>query len=53
MDWSTLPPYVIGRRAYDNALVDWAFHNAVLVDATETIKAVHQTLADGNSAGHS
>ena len=53
MDWSTLPPYVIGRRAYDNALVDWAFHNAVLVDATDTIKAVHQTLADGNSAGHS
>ena len=53
MDWSTLPPYVIGRRAYDNALVDWAFHNAVLVDATETIKAVHQTLVDGNSAGHS
>jgi Nucleotide-diphospho-sugar transferase len=53
VDWSTLPPYVIGRRAYDNALVDWAFHNAVLVDTTETIKAVHQTLVDGNHAGHS
>ena len=53
VDWPRLPPYVIGRRAYDNALVDWAFHNAVLVDATETIKAVHQTLADGNFAGQS
>ena len=53
VDWPRLPPYVIGRRAYDNALVDWAFHNAILVDATETIKAVHQTLADGNFAGQS
>ena len=53
VDWPRLPPYVIGRRAYDNALVDWAFHNAVLVDATATIKAVHQTLADGNFAGQS
>ena len=51
-DWSTLPPYVIGRRAYDNALVDWAFHNANLVDATTTITALHQTTKDGNYAGH-
>jgi len=51
-DWSTLPSYVIGRRAYDNALVDWAFHNANLVDATETITALHQTTGDGNYAGH-
>ena len=48
-----LPTFVIGRRAYDNALVDWAHHNAVLVDASDTIKAVHQTTADGNYAGHS
>jgi hypothetical protein len=53
VDWSALPPYVIGRRAYDNALVDWGFHHATLVDATETIKATHQTLSDGNSAAHS
>jgi hypothetical protein len=51
-DWSTLPPYVIGRRAYDNALVDWAFHNANLVDATATVIALHQTTKDGNYAGH-
>ena len=40
-DWSTLPPYVIGRRAYDNALVDWAFHHANLVDTSKTITALH------------
>lgn len=48
-----LPPYVIGRRAYDNALVDWAYHNAKLVDLTETVTALHQTTSDGNFAGHS
>ena len=52
-NWSELPDYVIGRRAYDNALVDWAFHNAHLVDATGSVTALHQTTGDGNSAGHS
>ena len=47
-----LPDYVIGRRAYDNAIVDWAFHHACLVDATLTVHAVHQTTKDGNIAGH-
>ena len=51
-DWK-LPPFVIGRRAYDNAIVDWAFHNANLLDATQTIWALHQTTEDGNFAGHS
>jgi hypothetical protein len=51
-EWSTLPSYVIGRRAYDNALVDWAFHHANLVDATGSITALHQTTRDGNYAGH-
>ena len=51
--WDTLPNFVIGRRAYDNALLDWAHHNAVLVDATDTLLALHQTTADGNRAGHS
>lgn len=50
---ATLPPYVIGRRAYDNALNDWAFHRSFLVDLTETVTALHQTTADGNYAGHS
>ena len=48
-----LPNYVIGRRAYDNAVVDWAYHHACLVDATFTVNAVHQTTRDGNFAGHS
>ena len=48
-----LPPYVIGRRGYDNALVDWAYHHSKLVDLTETVKALHQTTSDGNFAGHS
>jgi len=50
---SSLPGYVIGRRAYDNALVDWAYHRSVLVDLTATVTALHQTTADGNYAGHS
>ena len=50
---ASLPPYVIGRRAYDNALNDWAFHRAFLVDLTDTVTALHQTTADGNYAGHS
>jgi predicted O-methyltransferase YrrM len=51
--WQDLPGYVIGRRAYDNALVDWAYHHSVLVDLTATVRALHQTTADGNYAGHS
>jgi len=52
--FANMPSFVIGRRAYDNAIVDWAFHNTeTLVDATQTIWAVHQTTEDGNFAGHS
>ena len=51
--WRSLPPYVIGRRGYDNALVDWAYHNSILVDLTGTVLALHQTTSDGNFAGHS
>ena len=52
-DWSQIPSFVIGRRGYDNALVDWAYHHATLVDATATITALHQTTADGDYAGWS
>jgi hypothetical protein len=52
VDWSTIPDYVIGRRPYDNALNDWAFHRNCLLDATHTILALHQTTADGNLADH-
>jgi hypothetical protein len=49
----SLPPYVIGRRGYDNAIVDWAYHRECLIDLTETLTAMHQTTSDGNYAGHS
>jgi hypothetical protein len=48
---SLLPPYVIGRRAYDNAINDWAFHRSILVDLSDTVVALHQTTSDGNFAG--
>jgi hypothetical protein len=50
-DWSLIPDFVIGRSAYDNALVDWAYHKNSLMDVTETVKALHQTVSDGNWAG--
>lgn len=50
-DWSLIPDFVIGRPAYDNALVDWAYHKNSLMDVTETVKALHQTVSDGNWAG--
>ena len=53
LEESELPPFVIGRRGYDNALVDWAFHRSSLIDLTQTVNAVHQTTSDGNYAGHS
>lgn len=50
INWTKVPTFVIGRPAYDNALVDWAYHNAFLIDATETILAVHQSTSDGDRA---
>ena len=50
-DWGQLPDFVIARLGYDNSLVDWAHHRGALVDATETLRALHQTVADGNWAG--
>ncbi len=51
IDWTTIPDYVIGRKGYDNGLNDWAFHRNLLLDATNTILALHQTTATGNFAG--
>ena len=52
IDWTDFPDFVIGTRAYDNALVDWAYHHCALLDASLTINALHQTALDGNYAGH-
>jgi hypothetical protein len=52
-NWETMPDMVIGRLAYDNWIVDHAYHAHVdRVDATKTLHAVHQTGTDGNKAGH-
>eukprot|EP00960_Hanusia_phi_P027498 746860-Hanusia_phi.AAC.4 len=55
MSWNDIPTFVVGRRAYDNWLVDHAFHRPAvdLVDATETVLALHLTGSDGVRAGHS
>ncbi|KAH3774837.1 hypothetical protein DPMN_176230 [Dreissena polymorpha] len=51
--WNEVPEVVIGRRAYDN----WLVYNARkmkynVIDATNTILAVHQTTQAGNFEGH-
>ena len=47
--WYTVPDLVIGRPAYDNWLVAHArCLDAVVVDTTDTITAVHQTTEKGN-----
>ncbi|KAL3860540.1 hypothetical protein ACJMK2_010656 [Sinanodonta woodiana] len=52
--WKDIPEVVIGRRAYDN----WLVLNArkqkhQVIDASDTILAVHQTTKAGNFEGHS
>ena len=50
--WHIIKDIVIGRPAYDNYLVGQAIRNGVtVVDATNTLVAVHQTDKDGNYAG--
>ena len=48
INWVTFPEYLVGRSGYDNAIVDFAFRNEIeLIDATNTITAVHQSNAKG------
>lgn len=54
-DWKEIPPFVIGRVAYDN----WLVHKAVVsypeispIDATLTSPVIHQTGTAGNFQGH-
>lgn len=53
-DWNMMPNFVVGRRAYDNWLVDNSYHDSQmdLIDASNTITALHLTCADGPFAGH-
>ena len=51
--WETeVPSFMVGRPAYDNWLVDEAFHNkgVDLIDASATVKCIHQTDERGISA---
>jgi hypothetical protein len=51
--WSKVPDFIIGRPAYDNWLVDHAYHDkADRVDITLTVHAVHQNDVMGDTAGH-
>lgn len=52
IDWNAIPSFVIGRPGYDNWLVDHIYHKpkVALVDASRTVRMLHQTDADGNSA---
>lgn len=51
--WSDVDDVIIGRPAYDNWLVLLARKRGYLiVDATKSILAVHQTDSAGNSEGH-
>ena len=51
--WNLVPDLVIGRPAYDNFMVHVAStHNMSVVDATQTLTALHQTDKDGVGSGH-
>ena len=47
--WESIPRFVLGRPAYDNWLVNYAAQSprVVLIDATKTIKVVHQSKEEG------
>ena len=50
--WSNIPDFVVGRIAYDNWIVVTALMKQIpLVDATNTITALHQTDARGDREG--
>lgn len=51
--WSTFLPVVVGRRGYDNWIVAFSrYSNITVIDASESIKCIHQTIASrGNFEG--
>ena len=50
--WATIPDFVVGRIGYDNWIVVTAMRKKIpVVDATQTVTALHQTGRDGNLAG--
>ena len=49
-----MPAFVVGRVAYDNWLTQNSLTDASvdMIDATNTILALHLTAGDGTRAGH-
>jgi hypothetical protein len=51
--WHLVPDLAVGRKAYDNFIVAIGISNNVsVVDASNTITAIHQTDFEGIGAGH-
>lgn len=50
-NWSSIPPFVIGRPGYDNWLVNAAFEDpgVDVIDATNTNPVIHQTDQGGKT----
>lgn len=50
--WNKVPDLVVGRITYDNWMVYFGIsQNAIVIDASKTLTALHQTTADGDAAG--
>lgn len=50
--WHEVPNLVIGRIIYDNWMIYYGISSgSIVIDASKTIVALHQTTADGNAAG--
>ena len=47
--WQDVPPFVIGRPAFDNWLVNYAAQspNVILIDVSKTLKMLHQSRKAG------
>jgi len=51
--WKLVPDFIVAHPAYDNFMLYLATSNNVsVVDATQTLTALHQTDTDGIGAGH-
>ncbi len=50
--WEEIPNFIVGHLGYDNWILVNAIHKGMaVIDATNTILALHQTDSEGNKAG--
>lgn len=52
MDWSKVPRFCVGRRGYDNWLVNHGCNNLDAIDVSLSAVALHLNAKDGSFAGH-